>query len=252
MAAEGTEELSNTEELKNPPGFHEPEAAGFTKPDVEQSGETGGDGENAAPYTAQGDEEEADLPADFEKLWKQTCENPLDFNSWTDLLQYCEQEGHLRACRQALNGFLVRFPLCYGYWKKYSDIERRAGHNTKAEEVCERGLKVIPLSVDLWIHFINLLLGTLNMNLPESAHRIRCVFEEAVASAGWDFHSDRLWDLYGEWEKEQGNLKAMTAVYDRVLMIPTQLYNTHYEKYAMQMSFTFSMLTQFFRTTPQI
>ncbi|XP_055033948.2 pre-mRNA-processing factor 39 isoform X2 [Misgurnus anguillicaudatus] len=228
MAAEGTEELSNTEQLKTPSGFHEPE--GFTKPDVEQSGETGGDGENAAPYTAQGDEEEAELPADFEKFWKQTCENPLDFNSWTDLLQYCEQEGHLRACRQALNGFLVRFPLCYGYWKKYADIERRAGHNTKAEEVCERGLKVIPLSVDLWIHFINLLLGTLNMNLPESAHRIRCVFEEAVASAGWDFHSDRLWDLYGEWEKEQGNLKAMTAVYDRVLMIPTQLYNTHYEK----------------------
>lgn len=77
-------------------GFHEPEAAGFTKPDVEQSAETGGDGENVAtptaPYMAQGDEEEAELPADFEKLWKQTCENPLDFNSWTDLLQYCEQE----------------------------------------------------------------------------------------------------------------------------------------------------------------
>lgn len=59
------------------------------------------------------------------------------------------------------------------------------------------------------------------------------VFEEAVAAAGWDFHSDRLWDLYAEWEKEQGNLKFMTDVYDRVLRVPTQLYNTHYEKYAM-------------------
>ncbi len=39
--------------------------------------------------------------------------------------------------------------------------------------MCERGLKVIPLSVDLWIHYINLLLGTLNMNLPESTQRIR-------------------------------------------------------------------------------
>lgn len=40
-------------------------------------------------------------------------------------------------------------------------------------QVCVRGLKVIPLSVDLWIHYINLLLGTLDMNLPESPLQIR-------------------------------------------------------------------------------
>uniref|UniRef100_A0A8C1U6I7 Si:ch211-114c17.1 n=1 Tax=Cyprinus carpio TaxID=7962 RepID=A0A8C1U6I7_CYPCA len=186
------------------------------------------------PYTAEGEEEEeGEMPADFQRLWKLTSDNPQDFNSWTDLLQYCEQEGHMRACRQALNAFLLRYPLCYGYWKKFADLERRAGHVNKAEEVCERGLKAIPLSVDLWIHYINLLLGTLNMNLPESTQRIRSVFEEAVAVAGWDFHSDRLWDLYAEWEKEQGNLNFMTGVYDRVLRVPTQFYNTHYEKYAI-------------------
>lgn len=36
--------------------------------------------------------EERDLPADFERLWKAAHENPPDFTSWTDLLQYCEQE----------------------------------------------------------------------------------------------------------------------------------------------------------------
>lgn len=56
------------------------------------------------------------------------------------------------------------------------------------------------------------------------------VFEDALATAGWDWHSDRLWDLYAEWEKEQGDLKAMTAVYDRAIRVPTQLYRTHYEK----------------------
>lgn len=40
-------------------------------------------------------------------------------------------------------------------------------------QVCVQGLQVIPLSVDLWIHYINLLLGTLDMNLPESPTRIR-------------------------------------------------------------------------------
>lgn len=32
------------------------------------------------------------LPADFERLWKAARDNPQDFTSWTDLLQYCEQE----------------------------------------------------------------------------------------------------------------------------------------------------------------
>lgn len=56
------------------------------------------------------------------------------------------------------------------------------------------------------------------------------VFEDAVQAAGLDFHSDRLWDLYVEWEKEQGNMRNATAVLDRVLKVPTQLYNTHYDK----------------------
>ncbi|KAF4104925.1 pre-mRNA-processing factor 39 isoform X1 [Onychostoma macrolepis] len=237
MAEEGTEDLGNKGELTNPSvtELYDPEVADLPKTDVEESAESGADGgDTGAPtasYTAEGEEEEeGEVPADFQRLWKLTSDNPQDFNSWTDLLQYCEQEGHVRACRQALNAFLLRYPLCYGYWKKFADLERRAGHVDKAEEVCEQGLKAIPLSVDLWIHYINLLLGTLNMNLPESTQRIRSVFEEAVAAAGWDFHSDRLWDLYAEWEKEQGNLNFMTGVYDRVLRVPTQLYNTHYEK----------------------
>lgn len=31
-------------------------------------------------------------PSDFERLWKAAHDSPQDFTSWTDLLQYCEQE----------------------------------------------------------------------------------------------------------------------------------------------------------------
>ncbi|XP_026185548.1 pre-mRNA-processing factor 39 isoform X2 [Mastacembelus armatus] len=182
------------------------------------------------------DDEEGDVPADFERLWKAAHDNPQDFTSWTDLLQYCEQEGHIVSSRRALVAFLARYPLCYGYWKKFADLERRTGLNNKAEEVCVQGLQAIPLSVDLWIHYINLLLGTLDMNLPESPKRIRSVFEDAIAAAGLDFHSDRLWDLYVEWEKEQGNMRNAAAVLDRVLRVPTQLYNTHYDKFKEHLS----------------
>lgn len=39
-----------------------------------------------------GEIEEKHLPTDFERLWLAAHENPPDFTSWTDLLQYCEQE----------------------------------------------------------------------------------------------------------------------------------------------------------------
>ncbi|XP_026878519.2 pre-mRNA-processing factor 39 [Electrophorus electricus] len=241
MAAEGIEEFSDHGDFTNPSGFEAPEATDLAETNLGDPEDRPGAGagtdmaEPPATYSIpppEGEDEEDDgeLPADFERLWKMVTDNPQDFNCWTDLLQYCEQESHMTASRRALNAFLARYPLCYGYWKKFADLERRAGHNKKAEEVCVQGLKAIPLSVDLWIHYINLLLGTLNMNLPESIQRIRSTFEDAVEAAGWDWHSDRLWDLYAEWEKEQGDLRAMTAVYDRVMSVPTQLYSTHYEK----------------------
>ncbi|CAI5652393.1 pre-mRNA-processing factor 39 [Oreochromis niloticus] len=238
-AAEGCEEMSGNGELVESSAMEAPEVPAPPLPEItEENGSAAvvpeaPVGPDPASFSMQpaAVDEEGELPADFERLWKAAHDNPQDFTSWTDLLQYCEQEGHITASRRALEAFLVRYPLCYGYWKKFADLERRVGLNDKAEEVCIQGLQAIPLSVDLWIHYINLLLGTLDMNLPESPKRIRSVFEDAVAAAGLDFHSDRLWDLYVEWEKEQGNMKNATAVLDRVLRVPTQLYNTHYDKF---------------------
>lgn len=77
--------------------LYEPEAADLPKTDVKESAERGADGGDTGvpttPYTSEGEEEEeGEMPADFQRLWKLTSDNPQDFNSWTDLLQYCEQE----------------------------------------------------------------------------------------------------------------------------------------------------------------
>ncbi|XP_067103516.1 pre-mRNA-processing factor 39 isoform X1 [Osmerus mordax] len=250
MAAEGSEDFSNNGELGDPsaPEVSETyesatdmavdseENAGSELPEVAAAPDP-----NAYTMPPAEEDDEGELPVDFDRLWKAAHDNPQDFSSWTDLLQYCEQESHMTASRRALVAFLARYPLCYGYWKKYADLERRAGYTTKAEEslvfqVCVQGLQAIPLSVDLWIHYINLLLGTLDMNQPESPKRIRSAFEEALVAAGLDFHSDRLWDLYVEWEKEQGDMKAATGVYDRALKTPTQLYSSHYEKFKVHLN----------------
>lgn len=44
------------------------------------------------------EDDEGELPADFERLWKAAHDNPQDFTGWTDLLQYCEQEVCSRRC----------------------------------------------------------------------------------------------------------------------------------------------------------
>ncbi|XP_050173906.1 pre-mRNA-processing factor 39-like, partial [Myiozetetes cayanensis] len=342
---------------------------------------------------------------EFERLWGAAQANPHDFGAWTDLLGYVEQENLLSGARRAFDAFFGHYPYCYGYWKKFADMERRLGSTRTAEEVLERGLQSIPLSMDLWIHsisflqsiplsmdlwihsllflqvlerglqsiplsmdlwihsisflqsiplsmdlwihsipfsqvlerglqsiplsmdlwihsisflqsiplsmdlwihslsflqsiplsmdlwihsisflqsiplsmdlwihsisflqsiplsmdlwihsipfsqvlerglqsiplsmdlwihYISFLQSTLDMAQPESVQKVRGAFEAAVAAAGMDFRSDKLWELYVEWERERGELRAVTAIYDRLLSMPTQLYSHHWDRF---------------------
>jgi len=37
--------------------------------------------------------------------------------------------------REAYDAFLERYPYCYGYWKKYADMEKQNGNYEIAEKV---------------------------------------------------------------------------------------------------------------------
>ncbi|PIO14269.1 hypothetical protein AB205_0102070, partial [Aquarana catesbeiana] len=50
-------------------------------------------------------------------------------------------------------------------------------------------------------------------------------------SAGLDFRSDKLWEMYIAYETEQGNLSGVTSIYSRLLSIPTQLYAHHSQRF---------------------
>uniref|UniRef100_A0A8D2E2Z2 Pre-mRNA-processing factor 39 n=1 Tax=Sciurus vulgaris TaxID=55149 RepID=A0A8D2E2Z2_SCIVU len=147
-----------------------------------------------------------------------------DFTGWVYLLQYVEQENHLMAARKAFDKFFIHYPYCYGYWKKYADLEKRHDNIKQSDET-------LSLIVDLWIHYINFLKETLDPGDPETNSTIRGTFEHAVLAAGTDFRSDRLWEMYINWENEQGNLREVTAIYDRILGIPTQLYSHHFQRF---------------------
>ncbi|CAH1982220.1 unnamed protein product [Acanthoscelides obtectus] len=138
----------------------------------------------------------------------------------------------MEAAREAYDAFLSHYPYCYGYWRKYADYEKRKGNKKKCEEVFERGLKAIPLSVDLWLHY----LAYVKQTRVDDEEYVRSQFERALAACGLEFRSDRLWDQYVKWETEGKRPQKVTAIYDRLLATPTQGYTSHFDNFQEHVS----------------
>jgi pre-mRNA-processing factor 39 len=93
-------------------------------------------------------------------------------------------------------------------------------------KVFERGIKAIPLSVDLWIHYLT----HVKANYTDNEAHIRAQFERALAACGLEFRSDKLYEAYIKWENESKNISNIVSIYDRLLTTPTQGYNKHYDE----------------------
>ncbi|CAM1292568.1 PRPF39 (predicted), partial [Pycnogonum litorale] len=178
------------------------------------------------------DGEECQEESELEKVWSAVKQNPQDFTSWTYLLQHVEQMDDLEQARKAFDEFFELYPYCYGYWKKYADIEKKNENCDAAQKVYERGLDAIPLSVDLWIHYVTYYKSLFEENAnEESTSHIRVLFERAVVAAGKEFRSDKLWEMYIIWEGESGRLLNVLNLYDRLLNTPTIQYSQHFERF---------------------
>ncbi|XP_055630976.1 pre-mRNA-processing factor 39 isoform X2 [Toxorhynchites rutilus septentrionalis] len=195
------------------------------------------DADGVAEKTSEGPEKKSKVEApaepvkkklpDLDKYWKAVNDDSTDFTAWTYLLQYVDQESDIEAAREAYDAFLAHYPYCYGYWRKYADYEKRKGSKRKCEEVFERGLKAIPLSVDLWIHY----LVHVRTNHADDETMIRSQFERALAACGLEFRSDKLWEAYIKWENESKRVDKVVALYDRLLVTPTQGYANHFDHF---------------------
>ena len=117
--------------------------------------------------------------------------SPDTFENWENLVRACESlEGGLNrnsspqalaTFRNAYDRFLFKFPLLFGYWKKYADMEFNiAGpesadmvseYSARAQErrgwltrlifqVYERGVASITNSVDLWTEYCSFKMET--------------------------------------------------------------------------------------------
>ncbi|KAH0556595.1 pre-mRNA-processing factor 39 [Cotesia glomerata] len=164
---------------------------------------------------------------ELDKYWKAVIEDPSDFTGWTYLLQYVDQENDAEAAREAYSKFLERYPYCYGYWRKYADYEKKKGNPDNVQTVFDNGLQAISLSVDLWLHYIN----HCKSIYEEDEEKMREQYERAIEACGLEFRSDRLWESYIKWETEGKRFSRVTALYDRLLCVPTLGYMTHFESF---------------------
>lgn len=47
----------------------------------------------------------------------------------------CFLQNHIPAARKAFDKFFTHYPYCYGYWKKYADLEKRHDNIKQSDEV---------------------------------------------------------------------------------------------------------------------
>ncbi|KAK4542116.1 hypothetical protein LTR36_007147 [Oleoguttula mirabilis] len=173
---------------------------------------------------------------ELQKLNAQVLEEPEEFEHWEKLVRAAEsQEGGLNrnsspqaiaATRDTYDRFLARFPLFFGYWKKYADLEFAIAGTEAAEMVYERGIASIGISVDLWANYCGFKLET-----THDIDVIRDLFERGAESVGLDFLAHPFWDKYLEFEERLDAHDRVFKILDRIIHIPMHQYARYFERY---------------------
>ncbi|KAK5064289.1 hypothetical protein LTR84_000122 [Exophiala bonariae] len=179
--------------------------------------------------------------AELRKLLAEVAEDPDSFETWEKLVRATESlEGGINrnsssqaitTLRSVYDRFLGRFPLFFGYWKKYADLEFSIAGTEAAEMVYERGVASVTNSVDLWTNYCSFKTET-----SHDADIIRELFERGATSVGLDFLSHPFWDKYLEFEERLESLDRIFAILGRIIYIPMHQYARYFEKYRQMAS----------------
>ncbi|CAL8100667.1 unnamed protein product [Orchesella dallaii] len=164
----------------------------------------------------------------LDQYWDFVKKDPHDFDRWVYLIQYAESKDNINVFRSVYSAFLPLFPYCFGYWKRYSELEKKSLYFGRALAILEKGLEFIPLSIDLWLCYLSLF-GEINAHQPDYEIMVRREYERALNTCGMEFRSDQIWEHYIEWETANKRLKRAFTLYRRLIQVPTRLYNRHWD-----------------------
>ncbi|KAI0020156.1 pre-mRNA-processing factor 39 [Xylariomycetidae sp. FL0641] len=177
-----------------------------------------------------------DENAEIKKLSQEVEADTDNFESWEKLIRACEaQEGGLNrnsspqalaALRDVYDRFLLKFPLLFGYWKKYADLEFNISGPESAEMIYERGCASITNCVDLWASYCSF-----KMETTHTPQLVRELFERAATCVGLDFLAHPFWDKYLEYEERQEAHDKIFEILKRVIRIPMHQYARYFERF---------------------
>ncbi|KAF2657308.1 hypothetical protein K491DRAFT_595108 [Lophiostoma macrostomum CBS 122681] len=180
---------------------------------------------------------------EINKLLHAVVDNEDEFEPWEELVTKASSlEGGvtrnsspsaIELVRNVFDCFLAKFPLFFGYWKKYADLEFSIGGTETAEMVYERGVSCISSCVDLWKDYCNFKIETCHNN-----DIIRELFERAAEFVGLDFFAHPFWEKYIDFEERMGESTNVAKIYARLIHLPTYQFNRYYEKFRAQINGT--------------
>jgi hypothetical protein len=131
------------------------------------------------------------------------CKQEVDtdnFESWEKLIRACEaQEGGLNrnsspqalaTLRDVYDRFLLKFPLLFGYWKKYADLEFNISGPESAEMVSAGPATRAPLPIRPYNHSNR---STRSTNADVQALRTASISGHRTAPLRWKPPTPPIW-----------------------------------------------------------
>ena len=113
---------------------------------------------------------------------------------------------------------LSRYPLLFGYWKKFTAIEYQFHGLETSLKTLENATEAFPYSVDLWCDYLKVLIT----NYPKETELIQDKINIAKKLIGWQFYSHPFWDLTLDYYSKNG-LDVMKLYYE-IISIPLHQY----------------------------
>lgn len=182
------------------------------------------------------------------KVYEAVNADPDSLEKWESLINMTEtflaknpNGASKETARSIYERMLTRFPLLFGYWIRYADLEMRIYGRDDCEAIFEKAVTAFPNSVDIWTKYTDFLLEPIESLQGEAkrraaverADKLRGVFERGKKMVGRDFLSHPFWDNYIRFETFiDPNSKELLNGLSELIHYPLHQYARYYEHFS--------------------
>ncbi|CCF58196.1 hypothetical protein KAFR_0E00420 [Kazachstania africana CBS 2517] len=137
------------------------------------------------------------------------------------LQRYPTPNHNIKTCVEIIfTQILARYPLLFGYWKKFVAIEYQF-HDLKVSlKTLETATTKFPNSLELWCDYLRVLI----VNYPQEDKLIQAKIQQAKRILGNQFYSHPFWDLVIGYYSNLKRTEELIETYWEIVKIPLHQY----------------------------